>query len=179
MTTLSSAPARAKGEKNKKPAELPVKIRQTKMLINGVGTFFTATILMITLTLKFHDGGWVTVVITGGLILLCYTVRRHYERVSKAIEQLEADVLPEIFAAVEKAPAERDPDAPTAVLLVSGFNGLGLATLLTLRRLFRDQYRNVIFVGVGEVESSRMKGPEEVKQLEQQVADDRGRGRRH
>jgi hypothetical protein len=58
------------------------------------------------------------------------------------------------------------------VLLVNGFNGLGLATLLTLRRLFRDQYRNVIFVGVGEVESSRMKGPEEVKQLEQQVADD-------
>jgi hypothetical protein len=86
------------------------------------------------------------------------------------------------------------------VLLVNGFNGLGLATprivlssgttsspnssrakrridslsphpSLTLRRLFRDQYRNAIFVGVGEVESSRMKGPEEVKQLEQQVAE--------
>ena len=39
-----------------------------KLTINGIGTFFTATILMITLTLKFHDGGWVTVVITGGLI---------------------------------------------------------------------------------------------------------------
>ena len=51
-----------------------------KMLINGVGTLFTATILMITLTLKFYDGGWVTVVITGGLIALCYTVRRHYEQ---------------------------------------------------------------------------------------------------
>ena len=36
MTTMSSAPARAKGDKNKKPAELPVKIRQTKMLINGI-----------------------------------------------------------------------------------------------------------------------------------------------
>ena len=39
-----------------------------KLLINGVGTFFTATILVITLTLKFYQGGWVTVLITGGLI---------------------------------------------------------------------------------------------------------------
>src|SRR3984885_371688 len=69
-----------------------------KLLINGVGTFFTASILVITLTLKFHDGGWVTVVITGGLIGLCYVVRRHYERVSKAIEQLEADILPKLYA---------------------------------------------------------------------------------
>ena len=39
MTTMSNAPTRAKGEKNEKKgkaAELPVKIRQTKMLINGV-----------------------------------------------------------------------------------------------------------------------------------------------
>jgi amino acid transporter len=63
-----------------------------KLAINGVGTIFTATILMITLTLKFHDGGWVTVVITGGMISLCFQVRRHYERVSKAIVQLEADI---------------------------------------------------------------------------------------
>jgi len=41
MTTMSSAPSRAKNEKHEKggkgkSAELPVKIRQTKMLINGV-----------------------------------------------------------------------------------------------------------------------------------------------
>jgi amino acid transporter len=143
-----------------------------KLLINGVGCVFTALILMLTITLKFDEGGWVTIAITGGLVALCYGVRHHYRYVALVIEQLEADILPEIFAAKESPPEKYDPTAPTAVLLVNGFNGLGLATLLTLRRLFRDQYRNVIFVGVGEVESSRMKGPEEVKQLEQQVADD-------
>ena len=143
-----------------------------KLAINGIGCTFTALILMLTITLKFDEGGWVTVVITGGLIALCYAVRHHYRYIAQAIEQLEADILPEIFAAKESPPEKYDPTAPTAVLLVNGFNGLGLATLLTLRRLFRDQYRNVIFVGVGEVEASRMKGPEEVRQLEQQVADD-------
>lgn len=143
-----------------------------KMSINGVGCTFTALILVLTITLKFDQGGWVTVAMTGGLVAICISVRAHYERVRKAIEQLEADILPEIFAAKEKAPAPRDPDAPTAVLLVNGFNGLGLATLTTIQRLFDNQFHNVVFIGVGEVDSALLKGPDELRQLEQQMADD-------
>jgi amino acid transporter len=143
-----------------------------KLLINGVGCSFTALILVLTVTLKFYDGGWVTVLMTGGLIIICFVVHHHYERVRLAIEQLEADVLPEIFAAAEKAPAQRDPEAPTAVMLVNGFNGLGLATLTTITRLFSGQFHNIVFVSVGEIDSHLLKGPEEVQQLEQEVADD-------
>lgn len=143
-----------------------------KLLINGVGCSFTGLILVLTVTLKFYEGGWVTVVMTGGLIGVCYAVRHHYNRVRQAIAQLEADILPEIFAAAEKPPAQRDPTAPTAVILVSGFNGLGLATLTTIQRLFGEQFRNVVFVGVAEVDSAQLKGPAEVHRLEQQVAED-------
>jgi amino acid transporter len=143
-----------------------------KMAINGIGCFFSAVILLITVTVKFDEGGWVTIAITGGFVLLCYMVRRHYDMVARAIQQLEANVLPEIFAAAERKPAERDPEAPTAVLLVNGFNGLGLATLTTIPRLFNGQFHNVVFVGVGEVDSALLKGPEEVRRLEQEVADD-------
>jgi K+ transporter len=143
-----------------------------KMLINGVGCAFTAIILVVTTTLKFYEGGWVTVLMTGGLVAICYSVRRHYEYVRHAIEQLEADILPEIFAAAEKAPAQRDPEAPTAVLLVNGFNGLGLATLTTIPRLFNTQFRNVVFISVAEVDSNLLKGPDVVQKLEQDVADD-------
>jgi hypothetical protein len=72
----------------------------------------------------------------------------------------------------EQAPAARDPNAPAAVLLVNGFSGLGLATLMMIPRLFGGQFRNVIFVSVGEIDSALLKGHEEVRQLEQQVADD-------
>ncbi len=145
---------------------------QHKLLINGVGCLFTASILLITVTMKFYEGGWVTVAITGSFIAICFFVRRHYQRVGRAVEQLEADILPQIFAAKEIEPAPPNPDAPTAVLLVSGFNGLGLATLTTIPRLFDAQFRNVVFVSVGEVDSALLKGPEQVQQLEQQVADD-------
>jgi K+ transporter len=143
-----------------------------KLLINGVGCTFTGLILIVTTTLKFYDGGWVTIVMTGGLIAICYFVRRHYDYVHRAIEQLEADVLPEIFAAAEREPAVRDPDAPTAVLLVNGFNGLGLATLTTIPRLFDRQFHNVVFISVAEIDSNRLKGPEVVQKLEQEVSDD-------
>jgi amino acid transporter len=143
-----------------------------KLLINGVGCSFTALILLVTVTLKFYDGGWVTVLMTGGLIAVCYVVRRHYDYVHRAIEQLEANVLPDIFAAAEKAPAARDPEAPTAVLLVNGFNGLGLATLTMIPRLFKGQFHNVVFISVAEIDSNLLKGPQEIQRLEQEVADD-------
>ncbi|MBV8054269.1 MAG: APC family permease [Deltaproteobacteria bacterium] len=143
-----------------------------KLAVNGIGCTFTALILMVTVTLKFYEGGWVTVLMTGGLVVVCYLVRRHYIEVGKAVEQLEVDILPEIYAAAEKQPPARDPQAPTAVLLVGGFNGLGLATLTAIPRLFNGQFRNLVFIGVGEVDSALLKGPEEVQALEQSVADD-------
>src|SRR5260370_37968612 len=100
-------------------------------------------------------------------------VRRHYRLLTKAVEQLEADLLPDIYAAASiKAPIIRDLNAPTAVLLVNGFNGLGLATLMKIPKLFKGQFHNVIFVSVGEVDASLLKGQEGGDQLEHQIADD-------
>jgi hypothetical protein len=143
-----------------------------KLMINGVGCLSTATILCITVTLKFFDGGWVTILMTGGLVALCYLVRRHYEMVGRAIDQLEAAILPKLYSAKSLEPERRDPGAPTAAILVSGFNGLGLATLLSVTQLFKGEFRNVVFIGVGEVDSGLMSGPEEVQALEQRIQDD-------
>src|SRR3984957_6102428 len=114
-----------------------------KLAVNGVGCIFTALILSLTVTLKFHEGGWVTIAITSAVIAGCAFVRRHYDMVAKAVAQLEADVLPEIFSAAVREPAPRDPQASTAVILVNGFNGLGLATLTKIARLFKGEVRHM------------------------------------
>lgn len=142
-----------------------------KLAVNDIGCVFTALILTLTMKLKFHEGGWVTIAITSAVIAGCALVRRHYELVAKAVEQLEADVLPEIFSVAVREPAPRDPQASTAVMLVNGFNGLGLATLTKIARLFKGEFHNMVFVSVGEVDSALLRGPE-VHQLEQQIADD-------
>lgn len=143
-----------------------------RLSINGVGCLFTFAILLLTLTLKFDEGGWVTVLITGALIAICYLVHHHYARVQRAIDQLEIEILPQLYQVEKKQPAPYDPAAPTAAILVSGFNGLGLSALLTITRLFHDQFRNVVFVSVGEVDSALLKGPEEVKALEERINED-------
>ncbi|MGC1678351.1 MAG: amino acid permease [Candidatus Binataceae bacterium] len=143
-----------------------------RLCINGVGCLFTFAILLLTLTLKFDEGGWVTVLITGALISICYVVHHHYARVRRAIDQLEIEILPQLYQVEKKQPAPYDPAAPTAAILVSGFNGLGLSALLTITRLFHDQFRNVVFVSVGEVDSALLKGPEEVKALEERINED-------
>jgi amino acid transporter len=143
-----------------------------KLSINGLGCVFTAAILVVTTTLKFWEGGWITLLMTGGLIGFCLLVRDHYARVSRAVERLEVELVPQLFAADHKPKQEFDPNAPTAVVLVSGFNGLGLATVVSLPRLFGHQFRNVVFVSVGEVDSGLFKSHEEVEALEQSLVDD-------
>jgi K+ transporter len=143
-----------------------------KLLINGLGCLFTGAILIVTTTLKFWDGGWITILMTGGVIAFCIVVRNHYARVGRAVEQLEVDVVPQLYAAEPAPKQEFDPLAPTAVLLVSGFNGLGLATIVSLQRLFGHQFRNMIFVSVGEVDSALFKSHQELEALEQSLADD-------
>ena len=141
-----------------------------KILVNGIGTFMTASILILTLTLKFDEGGWVTVLITGALIGLCLLVKRHYDRVERAIAELERHIGPRTHPAQPVPAPPRDPNAPTAVLLVKGFDGLGLATLIAIQQLFPDEFRNIVFVCVGEVDSSMLKSHEEIEAFEKQIA---------
>jgi len=144
-----------------------------KLAINGVGCLLTSAILVATVVVKFDEGGWVTLVMTGGLVILCQLVRRHYDRVGTAIARLEAQVLPQISAAKTEHPASTPAlDAPTAALLVDRFNGLGLATLLGLSRLFKGQYAKVVFLGVAEVDSRSLKGPQDIQRLEEHLAND-------
>jgi hypothetical protein len=144
-----------------------------KLAVNGIGLSFTLTILAATLILKFEAGGWVTAAITGGVIAVCLVVRRHYDGVHNAFRQLDATLINVAFPP-DSVPASGtcDPTIPTAVLMVGGFNGLGLHSLLSINRCFPGYFKNVVFVQVGIVDSSKFKGRHEVRRLEKAVQDD-------
>jgi hypothetical protein len=139
--------------------------------INGIGLALTVFILTAVTYIKFNEGGWITLLVTGGLVALAVSIRRHYDHTAQLMKRLDklvmaatsnGDVLPEAPATAR----EFDPDAKTAVLLVNGFNGLGLHTLFSIIRLFGDFYKNFVFVQVGVVDAGNFKGTEEVQRLE-------------
>src|SRR5439155_260532 len=60
-----------------------------RLAINAIGALVTATILVITASLKFREGGWVTLVATSALIALCGVMRRHYQRIRRLLVSLD------------------------------------------------------------------------------------------
>ena len=143
-----------------------------RLAVNGVGLAFTATILVATVAIKFEGGGWVTVLITGASVGLCVIVRRHYDNVHAALRRLDETLINVAFPPEPRPPAEIDRNSPTAVLMVNGFNGLGVHSLLWIPRIFPSYFKNVVFLEVGIIDSSRFKGRHEVKHLEKAVKDD-------
>jgi amino acid transporter len=138
------------------------------MVVHVIGFLLCVTILAVTISEKFLEGGWVTLLITTGVVALCYVIRRHYGKTRAAVRALEATLssIPSIEP-YNSAPVDRSD--PTAVLLVSGFNGFGLHTLLSVIRNFPNVYRNFIFVSVAEIDSGTFKGVEEMEALKRSV----------
>ena len=65
--------------------------------------------------------------------------------------------------------------ARTAVILVNGYNGLGLHTVLQIPRMFGDTFRNFIFVQVGAVDAGNFKGADEIEALRAHTEEGAGR----
>ncbi len=137
-----------------------------KLLLNGVGLMLTATILVVTVVIKFAEGGWVTVLVTSGFIFLCYVIRSHYDRVSGALKSLDETLINIPFQPDLKSPVPaKDPKAPTAVVIARDFDGIGIHSLLNISRLFPNHFKNVVFVSVGLIDSGKFKGLSEIENL--------------
>jgi len=145
--------------------------RRYHIFIHGLALAMCAAILIITTFEKFGHGGWVTVVITALFVLLCLGVRRHYDTIRAGLRQLD-DVLGDLPHSGPPNEQALNPSAPTAVILVSGFNGLGVHTLLSTFRFFPGLYKQFIFVSIAVVDSGHFKGVEEIEALQKQTEED-------
>jgi len=134
------------------------------LTIHGIAFLLCSAILVGTVYEKGEQGGWVTIVVTGVVVGLCFVIRRHYRTVQESLKRLDTilEVLPQHGGGPRPA---LDPKLPTAVLLVGGYGGLGVHALLTVQRTFPGFFKNFIFVSVGVVDSAAMKGIEEVDRV--------------
>jgi amino acid transporter len=144
--------------------------RAYHVFIHGLALVMCAAILAITTFEKFGHGGWVTVVITTLFVLVCLAVRRHYDSIRHGVRQLD-EILGSIPTTGAPNMQALHPTAPTAVILVSSFNGLGVHTLLSTLRFFPGLYKQFIFVSIAVVDSGHFKGREEIEALQRDTDD--------
>jgi amino acid transporter len=140
------------------------------LAINGVGCILTVSILCGTVYMKFPEGGWITLVITGAFIGTSFLVRRHYRHASYHLRRLDDLLLnlPPPTTATAQEPMVRR-QAPTAVIMVSGYNGLGMHVFFSIVRSFPGTFRNFIFISAGVVDTSRFKGVAEIENLSEDL----------
>jgi amino acid transporter len=134
-----------------------------KLAVMGTGLLLTSGILIVTVSLKFKEGGWMTLLITGAFIAACVAVRRHYRATSRALRGLDEILtqlpLPDITEAPKRTPG------PAAILMVNGYNGMGIHSILAIQRFFPGHFKNFVFLSVGVIDSDRFKGVAEIEAL--------------
>jgi hypothetical protein len=112
--------------------------------------------------------GWMTIALTALIIGTCFLIRRYYDRVRSRLQSLD-ETLGTIEVSGPPNLAPPNPEQHTAVILVGGYSGLGVHTLLNAVKFVPQHFRNMIFVSVGVVDSGNFKGVEELEHLRQHV----------
>ena len=145
-----------------------------KLAVNAVGFGLTAVILLALSIIKFDEGGWITILVTGVLIAFAFLIKGHYRQAREQLTRLD-----ELLAIVDEqaphsqegaAPLPCNPKAKTAVLFVNGYNGLGVHTVLGVNRMFPGVFKNFVFAEIGVVDAGNFKGAEELGNLQSAVA---------
>jgi len=155
---------------------------QKKLLINGIGLALCSFILISVTIIKFNEGGWITLFVTGSLVVLAMVIKRHYNQTAYLLQRLDNLVVDVVESTKPKHELETvmdlnlqpgfNPREKTAVILVSGFNGLGLHTLFGVLRVFEGIFKNYVFVSVGSVDTETFKNAERIEQLQTHIKEE-------
>lgn len=142
------------------------------LALHGTGFLICISILAITIYEKFGEGAWLTVVVTSSLVACAFLVKRHYSRVRDQLRRLDETLLNIPVREHSQATVEIPREEPVAVMLVNGFSGIGIHTVLSVQNLFPHQYKNYLFVSAGVIDSATFKGVAELGALKKQTVED-------
>ncbi|HKQ19520.1 MAG TPA: APC family permease, partial [Candidatus Eisenbacteria bacterium] len=135
------------------------------LFVSMLGFGVTGSLLIGTVAFKFMEGGWATLLTTGLICMVCVAIRQHYVRTSGSLSRLDEQLTTVPLPAGEPTQAPLKRTAQTAILTVTSFGGLGIHSLLNLFRIFPNQFKQVVFVSVGAIDSGRFKGKDELDAL--------------
>lgn len=140
-----------------------------KLMINSIGLLMSMFILFFVVYIKFHEGGWITILITGAAIGLFAYIKHEYNKAGKLTQNVNAilenlDQLNPVKVEPDQQ-AQYDKNGKTAILFVNGFSGIGIHSLLSIFKLFGDTFTNFAFVQVGTIDADIFKSREDIDQL--------------
>jgi len=115
---------------------------QIKMLVNGFGAFCTTLVTFIFAYTKFTDGAWIVLILTPTLVILFFSIHRHYQRLARSLSLEDYGEPPRI-------PRHR------VILPISGVHRGTLSALRYARALSDDV--TAVHVSIDPVEAEKIR----------------------
>ena len=83
-----------------------------KMMINGIGFVLTSFILISVTIIKFEEGGWITLIITGMFVFLAIRIKKHYYRTTVRLHRIRQKAISDFHVAIEQLPTYNPHEEP-------------------------------------------------------------------
>ena len=147
----------------------------SKIWVNGVGLVLTTFILVSVVAIKFQEGGWITLFITGTLIVFMTLIKMNYastDRLVKKLDRLveEVDAVHPVYQIPMRHTKEAfNPEDKTAVILVKDFTGVGLSSVFGVFRSFGKTFKNFVFLQIGLIDAAAFRGHAELEEVQDKV----------
>jgi len=142
-----------------------------RLALSAIGFSVCASIFVVLIFEKLLKGGWIALLIIGGITGMCIWIRNHYDETRRKIGEVD-----KVFGAMPELPATENPpevvpDAPTAVFFVGSSRGGALHTLLWVQRIFPGHFKNFLFVTARTVDVQAYGGDDMLAKLKKRAAD--------
>ena len=103
------------------------------MVVNAIGSFATLIVLIIVAATKFTSGAWVPLVVVPIIMFVFVRIKRHYDRLNRALSLEPTDVRPAI-------------QNHTVVVLVPGRIHRGVVKALQYARAMRPEHLVAVYI---------------------------------
>jgi hypothetical protein len=113
-----------------------------RLAINAVGAAATAVVTIVVVVSKFTEGAWVPTVVIPLLVLVFWSIKRHYRNVDAALECPPGTPMPEIVH--------------TVVVLVGERIHSGVLESLAYAKSLRPHYLHALHVSFDSAQAERM-----------------------
>ena len=141
------------------------------LILLGLGAIICISIFITVTLTSFLQGSWIALLLIGLLLCVCLFIKRTYRITELMIEQLDESLCLTIDKPVQNYLIP-NPLEPSAIIFVGASRGAAMHALLTIKRTFKNYYKNYIFVDVGVIDSFSMVGQNKIKQLRRSISGD-------
>jgi amino acid transporter len=145
--------------------------RRRRITLFASATLVCGVVLAHACVSHLHDGALLAAAAIGFVAIGGWLINAHYRSVTMGLLKLYRQ-LEDIPVATTVDPGPLDARKPVAAILVSGFNGIGIHTVLNALRAFPGHFSGVVFISVGVIDSGSFKGEDAVAELQRKVEGD-------